>query len=330
MVTSMAELDPRVQLEQVTIVYPEHQTVTPDLTPQIVPLRPEMVASTLGIKLSGEDVQRHLLQMGHGVRSPQAAATAEEGEQLLVEVPAYRNDIMHPIDLVEDVAIAYGYHNIVPTMIPTMTVGKELDVQRQMEVARRALTGLGYIETLTLTLSSEEADFDALRLPRPDNYVVIDNPISVEQTIIRTTILPGLLDTFAYNTHHELPQRIFEIGNITLLDSSAETGAREWPKVAAGIIGPRVDYSEIRSACQALLREFDLTLTVAPDDAPLFIPGRGAKVIAQRGDASVEIGRMGELHPEILERYKLIYPVAVFEVDLPHMCANAVLASAGK
>jgi len=309
LVTSLAELAPQVVLEQVTIAYPDRETVTPDLTVQAVELDPGWAARTIGVELSPKDVERHLRQMGHEV-------TADDAGMLQVGVPAYRNDIMHPIDLVEDVAIAYGYHNIVPRMVPSMTVGRERMSEHWMEVARRAMCGLGYSEVLTLLLSSEEADFDALRLPRRDDSVQIDNPISVEQTMIRTTLLPGLLDTFANNLSHELPQRIFEVGNISLFDAKAETGARELPRVAGGVIGPRADYAEIRAVCQALVREFGWDLVTEPDDSPCFIPGRGAKVVLGRGALRRAAGLVGELHPEVLERHKLVQPAAVFEVDL--------------
>jgi len=308
-VTSLAELDSGARLEQVTIAYPDREVVTPDLTPQPVELDPEMVARTIGVELSRADVERHLRQMGHAVDDPGQGAQR-------VEVPAYRNDIMHPIDLVEDVAIAYGYHNVVPVMVPTMTVGKEMEVERLKEVARRAMIGLGSMETLSLTLSSMEADFDALQLPRSDDCVLIDNPISVEQTIVRTTLVPGLLDTFSNNTSHELPQTIFEVGYISRLSVEAETGAREWPRVAGGAIGPRVDYALIRSTCEALLREFGWRLEAQPDPALCYIAGRGARVFAVRGDERYEVGTMGELHPAVLENHKLVHPVSLFEVDL--------------
>ena len=91
-------------------------------------------------------------------------------------------------------------------------------------------------------VSGLEADFDALRLPRDDTPVVIDNPISVDQTIVRTTLIPGLLETFGVNANYELPQRIFEVGNISRVDPEAETGALDIPLVAAGAIGPKIDY----------------------------------------------------------------------------------------
>ena len=310
LVTSLAELDAKVTIEQVTIRYADRERVTPNLTPQEVQLDPKLVARTIGVPLADEDVVRHLTQMGHGV------ALGSEGGPMTVAVPAYRNDIMHPIDLIEDIAIAYGYHNIEAALVPTMTVGVEQPREVINNVLRRAMTGLGYFEVLTLILSSEEQQFDALRLPRADDCVVIENPISIEQTIIRMSLLPGLLDTFGVNTDHELPQRIFEVGNVSRFDPATETGAKERPKVAAGVIGPRVDYSEIRSACGSVLRELGWTLEVEADDRPLFIPGRGARAIACRGDERRAVGWLGELHPEVLERFKLVQPASVFELDL--------------
>ena len=309
LVTSLAELDRDATLEAVTIVYPDREAATPDLAPQEVTFDVQAAARRVGVSLSDAEGARLLRRMGHEVKP-----SGDGGCKVLV--PAYRNDIMHPVDLAEDLAIAYGYHNIVPTLVPTLTVGADLPVQRQAECARRSLTGLGYHEVLTLILSSEEQQYDALRLPREERAVLIENPISVEQTIVRTTLLAGLLDTFSINTDHVLPQRIFEVGNVTLLDAEAETGAREWCKVAAGAIGPRVDYAEIRSACEALLREFGWELEARPDASPCFIGGRGAAVVARRGDRALVVGKMGELHPEVLERFKLAQPTAVFELDL--------------
>lgn len=308
LVTSLAELDSDVTLEQVTIRYADREVVTPDLTPQVVHLDPAMPRRIIGVPLAEEDVLRHLAQMGHGVERADS--------MLAVSVPAYRNDIMHPIDLVEDVAIAYGYHNIDPRLVPTMTVGKEQPFEVLANTIRRAMTGLGYFEVLTLLLSSEEQQFDALRLPRADDNVRIDNPISVEQTMIRMSLMPGLLDTLSVNTDHEMPQRIFEVGQISRFDPAVETGAKEHPRAGGAAIGPKVDYSEIRTAATALLRELGWTLEAQPSDHPSYIPGRGAEIFAIQGDDRRVVGTMGELHPEVLERFKLVQPASVFEIDL--------------
>lgn len=304
LVTALAELDAGAKIEQVTISSSGAAAQTPDLSAQVLPFEASSAGRLIGVDLDQGQVKTLLGRMGHDVSG--------SGEQLEVRIPAYRNDIMHPVDLIEDVAIAYGYHNIAPTLITTMTVGQELPTQRAMDLARRALIGLGYFEVMTLILSSAEQQYDALSLPRREDAVLIDNPISVEQTQVRSSLLPGLLDTFAANADHEMPQLIFEVGNVSVYDAEQQTGARERCVVAAAAIGPRIDYAHIRSTCEALVREFAQSASVSAADSGLFIPGRGANV----GIGATTVGLMGEVHPQVLERFKLIQPVALFELDL--------------
>lgn len=313
LVTALLELCPGSRAEQVTIsVAGKESYSTPDLTPQRVEFDPALPARRLGIEVDEEQVRELLLKMGHGVG-------AEVDGKITVEVPAYRNDILHPVDLVEDVAIAYGYHNIVPSLVPTFTVGVETPRSALMNRVRQAMTGLGYNEVLTLILSNEPDQFDKLRRKNPQQHVLVSHPISVEQTMIRTSLLPGLLDTFSVNTDHPLPQRIFEVGRISLLDPEQEVGARELLRLTAAVVGSRADFTEVKAVAEALVRElrFAGTGTVRPvgeQDAMFdtFIPGRGA-VIGQ-GDSDWVV--FGELHPEVLEGFGLAYPVAFLEMDL--------------
>jgi len=307
-VTSMLELDPEATLETVQINYADRSRTTPDLSPQEAHLRPEVAASRLGIPLGRSGVIDCLRRMGHQV--------SDDGNgPLLVKVPAYRNDILHEVDLIEDVAIAYGYHNIVPSLVPTLTVGQEQPLEASSQVARASLTGLGYLEVLTLILSNESAQYDLLGRPRQDQHVVIQHPISQDQTMVRVSLLPGLLDTLSVNTDHELPQRIFEVGNISLLDES-ETGASEHRRVAAAALGPRIDYASMRSVAEAFLRDFGWRIETRPSKDPAFLPGRGAEIWGHKAEQCLPLGVLGEIHPEWLERYGLGHPAAAFELDL--------------
>ncbi len=308
-VTSVSELASNVKIEQVEIHYPNNKVSTPDFTPQKMKVSPSHAERVLGIELDNAKVKQYLDRMGHTVEET-------SNDELTVLVPPYRNDILHPIDLVEDVAIAYGYHNFPLTLVPTSTVGKQHKDQESFDICRKALTGLGLFEVLTLILSSEEFQYDKLLLPRDDDHVIIDNPISVEQTMIRKRLLPGLLDTFAANADQELPQQIFEVGYISQTDGECETGSKELSRLAGAIIGPKVDYSGIRSICEALLREFSGTVKTVPTNNPAFIPGRVAKIIANLKGQEMEIGIVGEVHPQVLENFKLVYPVSAFEMTL--------------
>ncbi len=309
LVTSLAELDPRVTIERVEVAYPERVATTPDLTPQEVPLDPEATARLIGVDLTRERVVTLLGRMGHRVQDQGAGP-------LTVLVPAYRNDIMHPRDLMEDVAIAYGYHNIVPTLVPTFTVSSARPVEEGSGLAREAMTGLGYQEVMTLQLTCEEVAFDALRLERRDDYVAIENPISVEETMLRVSLIPGLLHTLQVNTHRELPQRIFETGDVTFLDPDAETGAREHRRMAAALTASTAGYEDLRPVAEALLAELGWTMATVAHESPTYLPGRAAMVLASKDGEPREVGVIGEVHPAVLENFKLRHPTVVFELDL--------------
>ncbi|MBM4320495.1 MAG: phenylalanine--tRNA ligase subunit beta, partial [Deltaproteobacteria bacterium] len=188
LVTSLLELTPGLELQAVTVAYPDGEVVTPELAPQRVTLDTAETARLIGIPLDDGEAARLLARMGHQV-------TRWQEGTLEVAVPAYRNDILHPRDLMEDVAIAFGYHNIVPRLDPTFTVGRPLPLEERAAQARLALAGMGLQEVMTLHLTSPEVACDALGLPRREDHVQIANPISVEETMPRISLLPGLLQT---------------------------------------------------------------------------------------------------------------------------------------
>jgi phenylalanyl-tRNA synthetase beta chain len=225
---------------------------------------------------------------------------------------------MHEVDLVEDVAIAYGYDAVTPTLVRSLTVGQPRSVEELSGVARRTLAGLGLLEMKTLPLSSPEATYDALGLPRGDDYVSLSNPASVDQTMLRTSLLPGLLQALKSNIHRELPHRIFEVGDVTRLEPSAETGAHERRHLAVALVGVKVSIAETWSVVDALLRELGHSLVIREGDSGdegLWIPGRVTKI--RVGTANLEhLGVMGEVHPAVLERFGLRAPAALLELNL--------------
>ena len=167
------------------------------------------------------------------------------------------------------------------------------------------------------------AHFDALGLPRTENYVKIENPISWEQSMVRNSLVPGLLDLFAHNRENDLPQHLFEVGEVAeLMEVEGQQISHEYFKVAAGILSSRASYAEIRSRVEAFLREFGLTIEVEPLNHPLFIPGRGAAIkLVETVDGKRELhtwGFMGEVHPQVLEIFNLTHPLSLFEVNLPN------------
>ncbi len=315
-------------LESVKIDYPTESEVTPDLSPREIVLSPSSAAGLIGVAISPEDMSGLLRRMGH-------EATVRDG-LLKVQVPAYRTDIMHEVDLTEDVAIAYGYHNVQPTLVPTLTVGEERELERFSSLARKAITGMGFCETMSLMLTNPEAHYSMLNMEESSDYVKVENPASAEQSMIRTHLFSGLLETFRLSRTQKMPQRIFELGDVCVLDEAAETGARDVRKVAGGIMDPKTGFAEMKSVLEALTREVGISVDLKPVDHPLFIEGRCALVTVPRGEdvgtgftpvrksggrldagqQSAGLGVMGEVHPQVLENFDIVQPVSIFELDL--------------
>ncbi len=306
-VTSLRELLPGAVLEAVTIRESDGtERVTPDLERRSFLLDPSLPAGILGVEISGDQVPGHLRRMGHTARA--------EGENLVVGVPPYRNDIMHPQDLVEDVGISYGYDRIVPEVIPTDLPAQPLRVEELSRIAHETFRGLGLMEVMTSSLLSRRRAFTMLGQDVDQRAVLVENPATEDQEMLRCSLVPGLLASLAANVGRELPQRIYEIGDVTFADERAETGAVERRFAAAAILGPKVGFADVRSVAVSVFREYGRDIVVRPVVRPFLLKGRAASLEMLDSDRCV--GVMGELHPEVLERHHLHHPVVVLEMDL--------------
>jgi phenylalanyl-tRNA synthetase beta chain len=282
------------EIESVTIDGRE----VPTLAPAYRRIRVSECNALIGLELSPEEVAVHLRTMRFG-------AEPDGDEHVLVSVPCYRADIMHDWDIFEDVAIGYGYERIEPELPPTFTIGNPHPVMRLQDAVRDIMTGLGYLEMMPFTLTSERILFTAMQRGKDPGLLSLLHPISEEQTVVRTAILPLLMEELELNVHRELPQRLFTVGEVI-------EHARTHQAVAAVSMHPEADFSEIYAAADVLLRELNLSYQVRDSDDPAFIPGR-------RGDILVggkKVGVFGEIHPGVLIAFELEQPVAALELDL--------------
>ncbi len=287
-------------VRKVEVRYPRQSLTTPDFSPRHMKLRLSYVNRMLGLRLEAEEVKSCLERMGYGA--------GLNGEELLVSVPCYRCDIFHEIDLVEDVAIGYGYGNFPASLPGVLTTGEKLPLEVLCEKLRMLMLGYGFTEVMNLMLTNERENFSRLR--RHGEAVRIKNPISEEHTIVRTSLIPGLLRTLRLNRHRELPQRIFELGDVVLLDGDA--GAPRRRRLGVAVVHDRASFTEIKALLQGLLRDLGVEYRVAPAEDPAFITGRCASLLV--GDD--EAGLFGELHPEVLENFELEFPVAAMELEV--------------
>ena len=303
-VTSLVDLFPGSSIETVAIEYPSGTVVTPTLETEAFTVSVPRAARLIGIDLDMEGAAGLLTAMRHRV-------IAADDEHLDVTVACYRNDIMHEVDLIEDIAIAYGFHNVKPDLVGTMTLPAERPERVLANRARTILAGLGFHETMSLLLTNPAEAFELLGREEREDVVLLENPISVEQTMLRVSLLPQLLKLFAVNRGQGLPQRLFEIDDtVTLVEGKEEP--RESLHLAVGVLDSEVGFADIRSTLDALGRELGLGLALRQADQPGFIPGRAAELLVDDESAGV----MGEVHPEVLEKLRLTQPLVAMELTL--------------
>jgi phenylalanyl-tRNA synthetase beta chain len=289
------------KLKSVRVKYPGRQLITPNLQPYKRITKINHANECIGLKLKPKEAAKIAERMRYGV-------VGVKGDTMTLRVPPYRSDLMHEVDLIEDIAVGYGYDKLEPTLPNVVTMGERAPIERLSCRARSVLTGLGFMEAMTYTLTNPRTNFEFMRTK--DEAVTIANPVSDEYTIVRTSLLPSLLLALRTNKHHPLSQRVFEVGDVALLDEREETGAKKVRRVAAVIVDDRANLTDIRAVAEALLREFGVSPELRPVEHPSFSEGRAVEFI--KGGKS--IGIAGELHPEVILNFELEHPVAAFEL----------------
>ncbi|MGM5481217.1 MAG: hypothetical protein ACQESE_02280, partial [Nanobdellota archaeon] len=230
----------------------------------------------------------------------------------MVKGPAFRFDLWHEVDIIDDIARAYGFNNFELTVPNVSTIGGVLTKSRVREEIAEVLVGLGFLETYTFSITNEEAQYDSLRLDRKNElYIPIANG-NENQTMLRTRLLPEQLKCLVHNRSRPLPQKIFEGAFVTLPDKESDVGARNELRLSALMTDKIVTFTEIRQVLEQVLRTRGVSAEFKPLTTPYFLEGRGAEVFLD----GQSIGVVGEIHPEILGNFGLTAPVGAFEITL--------------
>ncbi len=291
-VSSLAERGGRI--ESVTI---DGRIETPQLEPRTMKLKRSEIEELLGIELTNEEIIHCLEKMRYGARV--------SGNTIEVSVPAYRADILHNWDLIEDIAIGYGFDKIKPELPSTSTTGRAHQISKLRDSIREIMVGLGYFEVMPFTLTNEHVQFDMMRREKAEGITHILYPISEDNTIVRPTLLPNLLEILSINRHRELPQRIFEVGEVVV-------SCRTEQRLGCAAIHPQANFTEIQAVVDAVLRERRIEYEVNESDDSAFIEGRRADVIIKGERAGV----FGEIHPGVISNFGLEHPIIGFELKL--------------
>jgi phenylalanyl-tRNA synthetase beta chain len=300
-VTTLA--DRGATIYKVENVYPSRVVETPNLEPWEMRLEEEYVNRLLGLSLSSEEIIQRLERMGF---------SASGKETLEVHIPCYRTDIMHPMDLVEEVAIAYGYEMFEPEIPRISTVGAEDPLEVFSRQLRNFLVGFGLVETITFLLSNKEKLFQRMCL-QEEPVAETENPKTEEYCVLRSWLTPSLMEVLQNNRHHPYPQNLFEVGDIILLDPTEETGARTVKNLAIVLSHSKASLSEIKAMTDSILRNLGVAdCAISESNHASFIEGRCFEM--RHGGELLCFG--GEIKPEVLENWSLEMPVVALEMNV--------------
>ncbi len=283
-------------IESVLVKSAEGDKVLPNLTPAKWTIEAEDANNLIGTDLSPEEIAQYLEKMRFGAKA--------KNSQIEVLAPAYRADIMHSWDIFEDVAIGYGYENLVPMIPKTVTVGQAHSIEVRKSELREIMVGLAYIETMPFTLTNEAVNFENMRRSRDEKaFTRVLHPISELHTMVRTDILPSLLEIFSLNQHHPLPQKIFALGDV-LVDRKTRQN------LATASIHSGADFAEIRSMVDAIFRGLGIEPEIVPSRDGAFLEGRRGDLVVN----GVNVGSFGEIHPQVLLSFGLEQPAVGLEL----------------
>ena len=286
------------EIYSMEIEYEEGTKVTPNIEPGVMNLDAGYINKWLGLELSENEMSALLKNMGHDY---------ENGR---VYVPAYRTDILHQVDLAEDIAIAYGYDNFTAEIPKVATIGKEDEMSIYKRKISEILAGLGMVETKTYNLTSMQDNNEKMLVNM--DCVELSNPTSSEYSVLRSWMIPSILDVFKCNKTNSYPQKVFDIGKCFKKDKSTETGVREFTRLCAGIASVNAGYTEILQVFDYLMRMLGQEYEVVEAEHPSFIKGRVGRVKVEEK----KVAFIGELHPEVLTNFEMEMPVAMFELNL--------------
>ena len=295
------------QINSMEVKYEDKTIVSPDLTPQEMNVHVDTANSLIGgTELSAEDIKELLYK---------ARFDAEiiDDNEVKAIIPAYRVDILHEVDIVENIAVQYHINSVEAKLPEINTVAYENDWFKAESTIREVMVGLGFQEVMSLMLTSEDAHYAKMNQDEKP-HVQVARPITIDRTMIRTSLINSLMEFLEDNKHEDLPQKIFEIGDVLYLDDTKENKTVSSKKLAGVICHSHANFTEIKSVVTSVLSNLGYTMEISDSENRTFIEGRVADVTGEAQKGRIE-GFFGEVSPEVITNFTLDYPVIAFEIE---------------
>lgn len=316
----------KFEVVPVEVVYANGKTsVHPDLSLSKMEVSLAYITGSIGVELEANEVTSLLSKMQLHAKQ----ADSSDGLcRIAVSVPPTRSDVLHACDVMEDVSIAYGFNKIPKTKPTSMTQGRQQPLNQFTDLIRLEVAMAGFTEVLTWILCSYNENFSMLN--RKDDLktaVIIANPRSSDFEAVRTSLMPGILKTVGHNKDHPRPIKIFEAGDVVVLDDAKDVGAVNRRHLAALYCSSKSGFEVIHCLVDRIMEVVgtpfipvdadtgigdDTGYHIRQSNEPEFFPGRQASIIFK----GKHIGNFGVVHPEVLAKFDIPDPCSYLELNL--------------
>lgn len=277
----------------------DNKIITPHLFDDKMKVDVGIASKMLGVRLQKGDVKQLLEKMRYTVKDTTA------------EIPPYRKDILHHVDVVEDIGIMYGYDNIPTLPLMSYTTGRVNPITQFIDKTREVLVGFGFQEVLSAILSNKDLLYNKMSI-KDFGTIEIKEYMSQSYSVLRTWIIPILLDMLSKNKHHDYPQYLFEQGLVSVKKGNI---IEDYERLAVVMAGPGIDYTRMRQILDALFNSFQIDYDLKEVEHDSFIPGRVVRVSVK----GKNIAYVGEIHPKVLENFEIQMPTAAMEINLTEL-----------
>jgi phenylalanyl-tRNA synthetase beta chain len=302
----------------------------PDLAPRSTQAEVDYINACCGLNLSASDICSLLTRMSYSAKPSKANPNLID-----IDIPPTRADVLHQADVMEDVCIAYGFNKL-PRAFPKVgtTIAQPLAINKLGDILRHEAAMAGWTEVMPLILCSHDENFGWLNRKDDGNTVVkLANPKTAEYQVVRTTLLPGLLKTLRENKHHSLPMKIFEVSDVAFKAPQLERKSRNERHFAAAWYGKTSGFEVVHGLLDRLMAMMKAAFITREEglervggkgmeywieevDDATFFPGHAASVHVKIDGKESVVGVFGILHPTVLEKFELKYPVSTLEMNL--------------
>ena len=295
------------EIKSMEVKYEDKSIISPDLTPQERIVHVDTANELIGgTTLTAKEIKDLLLKARFD-------AEVINDNEVNAIIPAYRVDILHEVDIVENIAVQYHINAIEAELPDINTVAYENNWFKAESTIREVMIGLGFQEVMSLMLTNEDAHYTKMNQIEKQ-HVQVAKPITIDRTMIRTSLINSLMEFLEDNKHEDLPQKIFEIGDVLYLDETKENKTVAGKKLAGLICHSSANFTEIKSVVTSILSNLGYEMKISDSENKTFIEGRVADVEGKSEKGNIE-GFFGEISPEVITNFTLEYPVIGFEIE---------------